>query len=313
MKKVSTTTRDAKFLLVLVGLAMLMLQNTILDSHLRMLSGYAMTSVNSATAPCPVVHGNHGPINSRLPPLLRMPESMEVAMMLILQARTARNQRASFLQIGANDGKMFDPLYPSFNTTEKKANWLGLQAEPQPNLYGDLAILHADAPDWAFYLGAVAPPDVCVGGTIHFCETKTPGVGDWPTQGQINHITNNCGALGSTMHLRERPCVSNFDDLIYRHATPAYLSHVMKYSSSSQPHRTYNIDLLQIDVEGKDYDILKLIDWNQLYPVCIQYESQHLGPNGQLAKDLLQQRGYKMVESLMDVLACQVAQPTMSA
>ena len=234
-------------------------------------------------------------------------------MQLMLQARTANNQRPSFLQIGANDGEMFDPLYPHFQTTEKKAHWLGLQAEPQPNLYGALNVLHADAPDWAFYPGAVASPEYCINGTINFCETKTPGVGEWDTQGQVNQITDNCDVFSATMHHKRRPCVSSLDDLIFRHATPVYLDYVMNATTGGGAHntqRSYNVDHLQIDVEGKDYDILKLIDWNQLYPLCIHFERAHLGANEKHAQDLLTKMGYSLVENAMDTLACLVARPS---
>jgi hypothetical protein len=48
--------------------------------------------------------------------------------------------------------------------------------------------IHADAPDWAFYHGALASPEICANGTLTFCETKTLGVGNRKTQGQINSV-----------------------------------------------------------------------------------------------------------------------------
>jgi Methyltransferase FkbM domain len=86
-----------------------------------------------------------------------------------------------------------------------------------------------------------------------------------------------------------------------------YLDHIMNATSNASPSRTYNIDLLQIDVEGKDYEVLQLNDWNQFYPVCIHYEWVHLGDNIQPAKDLLLKMGYVLKEMATDTLACQVA------
>jgi hypothetical protein len=288
------TAKAFMILLSLIGLAFLLLELHQERESIHLLPGPHLT-----------LYGNHVPINARLSPLPHMPGSVEEAMKLMLTARTALNQRASFLQIGANNGEMFDPLYPSFKTTDKKSKWLGLQVEPQPDLFGSLSILHADAPDWAFYNGAVASPQYCINGTVRFCETKTPGIGDWQTQGQINQISNHCDpAIG--MHSKTRACVTSFDQLIFRHASPVYLDHIMSASSNLSPSRTYNIDHLQIDVEGKDYDILQLIDWNQLYPVCINYENRHLKDNVQPAKDLLLKMGYTLKEDVMDTLACQV-------
>jgi hypothetical protein len=123
--------------------------------------------------------------NRALPPFSHMPQRIGQAMEWIVRARKANGQRATFVQIGANDGKTLDRLYPQFQTTLQKQNWIGLQVEPQPQLYGALAVLHADAPDWSFYLGAVDKPEVSQQGRISFCETKTPGQGDWTTQGSI--------------------------------------------------------------------------------------------------------------------------------
>lgn len=264
-------------------------------------------SANNAVPPprLPTISDKPQPLNHRLGPFLRMPKDVTEAMQMMVQARLQRGTKATFVQVGANDGKMFDPLYKSLERLEQKKNWIGLQVEPQPQLYGALAVLHADAPEWAFYLGAVASPDYCINGRIKFCETKTPGEGDWTTQGQVNSVADACGA--KTMHFQQRPCVTNFDELIYQHASPAYLRHVMQENSNAhEPQRSYSVDLLQIDVEGRDYDVLQLIDWKQLRPACIHYEQMHLKENQKPAKDLLRQMGYTILESTMDVLACQV-------
>ena len=252
----------------------------------------------------------------RLDPFPRMPKDIAEAMQWIVQAREQRGDKATFLQIGANDGQMNDPLYPQFPDTALKNKWIGLQVEPQPELYGSLAVLHADAPDWAFYLGAVATPKHCIDGRIEFCETKTPGMGDWVTQGQVNHVGGGCDE--KTMHIQQRPCVTSFDELIYRHGTPAYLEQVLEEEeeavvvsprNASETERIYSIDHLQIDVEGNDYQLLTLIDWKQLHPTCISYESFNLREEKkQAAKDLMKEMGYTVVEYPMDVLACQVQQ-----
>jgi Methyltransferase FkbM domain len=91
------------------------------------------------------------------------------------------------------------------------------------------------------------------------------------------------------MHVQQRPCVTNLDDLIYRHASPSYLEAVLQANEQGVCH----IDHLHIDVEGHDYDVLSLIDWKQLHPIRIQYKHTHLGEKKkQMARDLLSRRGY---------------------
>lgn len=239
-------------------------------------------------------------LNARLSPFQGMPKDVEAALGLILNQRN--RTRATFVQIGANDGQMFDELYP--HTKRNKSRWIGLQVEPQPNLYSALAVLHADAPDWAFYHGALATQAVCQNGTVPFCETKTPGKGDWLTQGQLNSV-DLIKCYLETMQMRLRPCVTSFDDLIGKHASPVFLQHALVDESATSS-KEYLVDFLMIDVEGKDYDVLQLIDWDIMYPQCIHYEYKHLKENATKAKDLMHEKGYTVVETSMDVLACLV-------
>ena len=245
-----------------------------------------------------------------------MPTNHGEALDWIVKARRQQQPqnsgRATFVQIGANNGEMFDPLYP--HTRKNKTAWIGLQVEPQPELYSNLAVLHADAPDWAFYHGALAHPDICTNGTLPFCETKTPGVGDWKTQGQLNRV-GTAFCENAKMHVRWRPCVTSFDDLIRKHASPVFLRYAAEKripAQQQQPAATptsmtqFHIDFLQIDVEGKDYDILQLIDWETLRPHCIQYEHEHLRENKILAENLMKEQGYSLQQGAMDMLACRV-------
>jgi hypothetical protein len=118
----------------------------------------------------------------RLSPFDSMPLNVSVALDLIRKARHAKNQRAAFVQIGANDGIFGDPLYEPMKPF--KDSWFGRLVEPQPELYEKLVNLHQDS-DWTFFNGVFAP-DCGTNGTIPFCETTTPGHGGWETQGQTN-------------------------------------------------------------------------------------------------------------------------------
>lgn len=261
----------------------------------------------AAVAPVsPVPSPQQSAINQPLEPFDAMPKNHAEALTWIATARSQeQSSRATFVQIGANNGEMFDPLYP--HTRKNKTAWIGLQVEPQPELYSNLAVLHADAPDWAFYHGALAHSDVCTNGTLAFCETKTPGVGDWKTQGQLNRVgTAFCN--NANMHVRWRPCITSFEELITQHASPVFLQYAADKTIQSPTTATtqFNIDFLQIDVEGNDYGVLQLIDWTILRPHCIQYEHLHLRDKKPLAATLMRDNGYTLHQGAMDVLACRV-------
>lgn len=246
------------------------------------------------------------PLNEQLQPFSTMPQNYNQAIEWIVAARKRKGQRATLLQIGANDGQLFDPFWGVYHERmeEWHDDWMALLVEPQPDLYAQVAVFHAMANDWAFYLGAIAGPSLCINGTIQFCETKTPGVGDWRTQGQVNTIkAQTCHPGNDRMHLQKRPCVTSFADLM-EHASPGFRQHALD-ASGSKPR--YNLDFLQIDVEGADFAVLQLIDWDVIRPQCIQYEQHHLGENKPVAKAFVESKGYLLVDSVMDVLACRVS------
>ena len=241
----------------------------------------------------------------RLDPFETMPKDLTAALSLILESRKRAGERATFVQIGANDGVFGDPLYE--NLKPVKADWIGLLVEPQPELHAQLSTLHSDAPDWTFYKGVFAP--TCLNnGTIPFCETSTPGEGGWQTQGQTNSL--NLGACershrrGDNMYrVAHRPCVKSFQDLIEKNGSPALVQRAIDSRS------LINIDLLQIDVEGQDFELLKAIDFDIMMPQCIHYESRHLWKQRAEAREFLYSKGYSVQPHGMNTLACRIKGP----
>lgn len=244
-----------------------------------------------------------------LPPLQSMPQSVVVALDSIMNQRIAADQRATFVQIGANDGITFDPLYAAFTQRQRKGDlrkhWVGLQVEPQKNLFDMLSNISSPL-DWSYYNGVVIEEDGlseeagniahCVNGTVLFCETKTPGVGDWKTQGQINTVDKARCGRNKNMHLVSHPCVSSYTALLQA-ARPAF------HSTTTGG----TLDFLQIDVEGQDFAVMKLL-LQDTRPLCIHYEHFHLQPSEiEAAVNLLENAGYTLLrEHPMDTLACLV-------
>ena len=249
--------------------------------------------------------------NPRLEPFEKNPERFNAAFDLILKQRKDAGQRATFIQIGANHGVMYDPLFKKMirNQTE----WIGLLVEPQTDLFQNLTLLHQNAKDWAFYNGAMADKSRCsVNGTIEFCETKTPGIGSWDTQGQLNTIDLRACKNNAKMHIKQHNCVSSMEQLVMEHASPEFKRRTTKCDhASDNTNCKMHVDLVQIDVEGKDFDVIKLIDFDKMIPQCIHFESFHLGAKQeQDAVDFLTRRGYTLrmhKQGEMDTLACQLA------
>jgi hypothetical protein len=61
--------------------------------------------------------------------------------------------------------------------------------------------------------------------------------------------------------------------------------------------------LLQIDVEGFDFEVLKMIDFKRFCPVIIKYEHEGLDENDQAAaRKLLEDQGYEVQEIKTDTV-----------
>jgi FkbM family methyltransferase len=74
-------------------------------------------------------------------------------------------------------------------------------------------------------------------------------------------------------------------------------------------HHVERIDLLQIDVEGYDYELLKLFDFGRIKPRLIRYEHRHLRLADRVAlKERLSENGYQVLEMEYDTGA--VLQPS---
>ena len=69
-------------------------------------------------------------------------------------------------------------------------------------------------------------------------------------------------------------------------------------------HAIRNVDLLQVEVEGFDHEVLKMVLATGIRPAIINYEHCHLVPEiRNAAKQLLIEQGYRFVEIGKDALS----------
>ena len=70
-----------------------------------------------------------------------------------------------------------------------------------------------------------------------------------------------------------------------------------------QKHGITRLDLMQIDAEGYDFEIIRSIDFSQIRPRFINYESTLLGPNLDACRELLLRQNYRLLDHGADTLA----------
>lgn len=200
----------------------------------------------------------------------------------LLEQQLRRNPDFCFVQIGANDGLRFDSLY-AFVTDH---GCRGLVVEPLKDYFERLKLNYRD-------YERIIPVNLAIHATqrkcmLHRLDPKRLGaVPGWaagagsvlPEFNQVAH-----GIPAEYMIEEEAECVTLMELL--------------------RIYDVRSVDLLQIDVEGYDGEIIKMIDFSTIRPAIIKYEHQHLpaAERGEVER-ILRANGYRLWPEKMDTLA----------
>jgi FkbM family methyltransferase len=203
----------------------------------------------------------------------------------LLYRRLAKAPNFFFVQIGANDGVFADPIRP-FVTRNQVA---GLVVEPLQDMFTQLVANYRSYPK-------VTPVKAAIHATLKSVEmyrvdpAKAAHLGDW-AQGigsvrKDHHV--NAGVPAEAMLTETVSCVT-LEELLQQHAVDA-------------------VDLLQIDTEGYDSEILRMIDFGRRKPAIIRFE--HGLPSGIMSPaefkecaGFLIDKGYFIVTEHFDAVA----------
>ncbi len=186
----------------------------------------------------------------------------------------------TFVQIGANDGRTNDPL----RRLIIRHGFRGVLVEPQPAAFARLVRNYDSVPGLAFENSAVGATH---GEATLYRFRPGPGVPDWA----------DCLASFSREHL-----VHNFDGITG--SIEEIVVPTLTFSELVARHGLSRIDLLQIDTEGFDFEIIKMIDFETTRPTIINFEQALLvGRVRQECYLYLGQKGYKITENGVDAVA----------
>ena len=189
-----------------------------------------------------------------------------------------------FLQIGANDGKRFDPI---FNVV-KSLNLRGIALEPVKEYYNDLVVNYKNS--------RVIPVNKAI-----YEENKKISI--FKARGNTNLPEWSKGIASlNPQHYKK----SNTDEKnIVEEVVDA-----ITFEKLFEDFDIKNIDLLQIDTEGYDYNLLKLFPFDKFQPSIVHFE--HGFPNKIMSIEqiseitsLLLNYGYKIIMKEYDCIAYQ--------
>lgn len=201
-----------------------------------------------------------------------------------LQTLGERCDDVFVVQIGAMDGITFDPVHEYIT----KYGWQGLLVEPLPDQFSKLENTYKGNDKLKFANVAVAEEDGAA--IMHRVSDAAVASGDVPRWGY---------GLGSFYKDRNALAFDDVKELMFEEEVAC-----LSLPSLLNKYVVQEIDVLQIDAEGHDYQILKQLDFAIYEPLVINMEIVNLPKSEQTAcKRLLDDRGYIHIKAGYDLLA----------
>jgi FkbM family methyltransferase len=212
----------------------------------------------------------------------------------LLTAFADANPRATFVEVGANDGEQHDHLRPFILGRD----WTGVMVEPVPYVFERLSRNYAGVERVALENAAVGDRD----GTLPFYhlvdarEDERAALPDW---------YDGIGSFSREALLSHAEHIPDIESRMVCAQVP-----VLTLESLCRRHGIERLDLLVIDAEGYDWEIVRAIDFEARRPQLLVYEHYHLRPDERSASAAhLRERGYETMEEGFDTFCLGTAAP----
>lgn len=192
--------------------------------------------------------------------------------------------RAFVVQVGAMDGKTFDPLHEFIN----RFGWGGLMIEPVREHFEKLKETYKENHGIVFSNVAVAGHR----GTVELFRVPSEHV----MEGRVPRWGLGAASLYADRNALSFPEVRPF---VVSEEVPC-----MTLPEILREHKVARMDVLQIDAEGFDYQVLRQLDFSIYRPRVINMEIVNIPKSERTAcKRLLDSHGYTYVKAGYDLLA----------
>jgi len=167
-----------------------------------------------------------------------------------------------FIEMGGNDGKTNDPIYPY--VTKYKLS--GIIIEPQEDVFKLLQDTYKDYPNVKCINAAISNET----GRQTFYTAKE-SIKNKDNYSRITGIASfNKDILRRTIK-NKLPANVSVDDYIQETKVKT-----ISLTDLLNEHKIRKVNMIQTDCEGFDYEIIKMIDFNKISPDIINFESEHL-------------------------------------
>lgn len=199
----------------------------------------------------------------------------------ILERNFPEKEGFNFIQVGANDGISFDFLY-SFVVKRKSK---GVVIEPVFDYFEELQYNYKEFPEIIKINKAVHPfeKEIVINKISPNAIDKYP---DW---------VKGIASIDVKHHLK-----TGIDsrDIVQEKVEASTLMNILETNFDS-----LFLDYFQIDTEGFDFEVVKMIDFGAIKPRMIKYESVNLSKEDQYKlKILLEKNGYYLFQEFGDTV-----------
>lgn len=178
----------------------------------------------------------------------------------------------SFVQVGAFDGIDGDPIRDLI----LRHQWKGMLVEPLPEAFKKLVENYKDVQGLIFENVA-----------IHHYKTE------------VELLVMNKNLSCTTRHADNKN-MNKYKEFGLRTVKQT----AVRLDALLHKHGFYNVDLLQVDTEGDDWDVIRSLDFSICKPCIIHYEHKHLGNRLKPCSEYLSSHGYNVrQESKVDTIA----------
>ncbi|MGH8505188.1 MAG: FkbM family methyltransferase [Stenotrophobium sp.] len=202
----------------------------------------------------------------------------------VLKAFARRYPEAFFIQVGANDGQMMDPL----RKLVLASRWRGLAIEPVPQLFRSLQ------QNYAAVAQRVQPVNLAVAteaGELPFFH-----LGNQPGLAPLPEWANGLGSFRKDVILKHANRIQGFEHYLREIKVSS-----VTWDELCQRYQVQRIDLVVTDTEGYDFEIIRQIDFQRGKPGMIVYEHHHFSTQTRAeCRALLQGQGYLQFEEGLD-------------
>lgn len=206
---------------------------------------------------------------------------------LAIERVCRQNEDFFFVQVGANDGVRHDPIRHLVLRYRLK----GLLVEPLPDFFDALQRNYSDMPQLRFANVALGTEN----GALRLLRFRA----DAPLHDDLHSV-----ATIDEARIRKFARKNNLEHYLEVVEVPCVTA-----AQLLQEHSVRHIDLLQIDVEGHEYEIFRGFIDAGMFPTVVNLEFLHLTPDERIATQrLLVEHGYTYVYTGIDLLAMRAAQ-----